>query len=75
MPDQCLLDGDEPLFECAIREQFLSHLDECAHNINTHGHGSLAVKHGRGHDGAVLGEHPRQILPVLPASLLQGHNL
>lgn len=56
MPDRCLLDGGEPLFERAIREQLLSHFHECAHDINAHRHGALAVENRRGHNSAVLGK-------------------
>ena len=64
-----LLYGAEPLFENSISEQFAANFDEGAHYINAHGHRALGIQDCGGHEGAVLGEHPRAIFPVLAAAL------
>ena len=48
-----------------VGEQFLPHPHEGADDIDAHGDGARAAEDGRGHDGAVLGEDPREILSML----------
>lgn len=51
-----------------FRGNGLTQPGEGAHDVDAHLHGSLAVKHGGGHEGAVLSEGNRRIFAVGPAA-------
>ena len=53
-----------------VRRERLPQRHERPHDVEAGLHRAIRVQHGRGHDGAVLGEDVREVFAMLPAALL-----
>ena len=65
---QGVIDFSQTFKDVGIGGDLLAHLDKGANDVEAHGDSPGAVEDRGGHNGAVLGEGPRQVFSVLSAS-------
>jgi len=71
---ECFINFRKPFQDGGVGGQLLAHLQEGAYDKHAHRHGFGTIEHGRGHDGAMLGEGERTVGSA-PVPFGTGHKL